>query len=913
MSFVEENNSNPSHASTDRLSSQQHHVPIMSTNHNMNERILHEQVDWLYEFKESQTFSQYIFHRTKRLSFHSIGLLGILLTCFVIPVQFLFVIADIQSGQSSMYYVERMILSFCLLLSSISCLISIIYLTVKKVYYTRAEKLVVNEISTTAVVDSPMSHTDTDYSCERCSILFSICAQIYFVCIFLRRCLRLDCFVDLAYVNMLGGSVCYDIESLELAVSYNACILLIIPVILFIAVSNISVRIVWLNFCVSIVVILVIAWKHSIIQEVILQSILILLLCVASIADIQYSRILDYVFSKEILWLYSTLAEVREDSLTKFKEDMRMLIGNVAHDIKSPLTSFLTGLDYIDRILAEVGQSTTLPFIDTQGRHAKIDTSSASVSSTLLVEQIQDIHSCVHSLRSIYSMILAVVNRCSEYCKITSDMQLTPRKQTISLRTTVARVIDMVDSIGTSSIQIIWKVINEDSPKGNHLNDNLVEEEGGDILLNTDIQWLEENLLCVLANAIKYSNNHSVILTITNHTINHSAHRKGTVKFSICDEGVCLNDQELDVFFNVNYIDDKASAGLNIMQCHGGGIGLGLFTLAKRIECLGGEYGVSNRIDGKQGIEVWFNLPIERESFLVPVPKKILFPTLATAKEDMKSNDQKTIDTRDAAHTIEKTVSVKFQYSHSCDGGTPPQHRQKLIDCSPVSISSRAVKMVPDPLTFLPTIPIYHHTKKHVLIVDDSSSILKMLSMMFRKQGYRVSTAMNGKAAVDIVKGVYDNMKRKNVAVNEESCHIMDNIEVIKEDTELIDVILMDIQMPIMNGYEAIKAIRAIEKKELSTSPKQEDSKTPSNNYKNSSINQHIFVDEVSGDNKVIIDNNNKNTVLVFPSICIIAMSANSEYATTQEALEAGANAFLNKPFSFHEFQCLIPEGEEQN
>ena len=39
------------------------------------------------------------------------------------------------------------------------------------------------------------------------------------------------------------------------------------------------------------------------------------------------------------------------------------------------------------------------------------------------------------------------------------------------------------------------------------------------------------------------------------------------------------------------------------------GTGLGLFSLAKRVEALGGHYGVRNRPDGVQGSIFWFAIP----------------------------------------------------------------------------------------------------------------------------------------------------------------------------------------------------------------------------------------------------------------------------------------------------------------
>ena len=71
----------------------------------------------------------------------------------------------------------------------------------------------------------------------------------------------------------------------------------------------------------------------------------------------------------------------------------------------------------------------------------------------------------------------------------------------------------------------------------------------------------------------------------------------------------------------------------------------------------------------------------------------------------------------------------------------------------------------------------------HVLVVDDEPRICKMLTKMLHPMGYRVSTAPGGAQALEIVK------------------------------TETVDLILLDLLMPDMNGAETFKNIRKINEK----------------------------------------------------------------------------------------------------
>ncbi len=74
--------------------------------------------------------------------------------------------------------------------------------------------------------------------------------------------------------------------------------------------------------------------------------------------------------------------------------------------------------------------------------------------------------------------------------------------------------------------------------------------------------------------------------------------------------------------------------------------------------------------------------------------------------------------------------------------------------------------------------------KTHILIVDDEKTAHQLYKLMLKSKGYRLSHAENGKEAVEAFKHHPD-----------------------------ISVILMDIKMPEMNGYEATKEIRKKNKK----------------------------------------------------------------------------------------------------
>ncbi len=70
---------------------------------------------------------------------------------------------------------------------------------------------------------------------------------------------------------------------------------------------------------------------------------------------------------------------------------------------------------------------------------------------------------------------------------------------------------------------------------------------------------------------------------------------------------------------------------------------------------------------------------------------------------------------------------------------------------------------------------------KKLLLVDDSNTVLLMEKMLLANEGYQLVTASNGREAIQ------------------------------KAQTEKPDLILLDVVMPDLNGFEACKQIRSRE------------------------------------------------------------------------------------------------------
>ena len=114
-----------------------------------------------------------------------------------------------------------------------------------------------------------------------------------------------------------------------------------------------------------------------------------------------------------------------------------------------------------------------------------------------------------------------------------------------------------------------------------------------------------------------------------------------------------------------------------------------------------------------------------------------------------------------------------------------------------------------------------------VLVVEDVPSQQKLLAILLKRSGHTVSTADNGREAVELA---------------------------LREN---FDVILMDIQMPGMNGLDATRAIRAA---------------------------------EIGTGNHV----------------AIVAVTAHALHGDAQMCLAAGTDAYLRKPINLVELMALL-------
>jgi CheY-like chemotaxis protein len=295
-----------------------------------------------------------------------------------------------------------------------------------------------------------------------------------------------------------------------------------------------------------------------------------------------------------------------------------------------------------------------------------------------------------------------------------------------------------------------------------------------------------------------------------------------------------------------------------------GGTGLGLYSLSQRMEALNGFYGVENRRDGRQGSMFWFAFPYRPDETMVENRSLIM----------TKLSSINLVSTQHL-RTSSSIKSMKFDSKMKSTGFASSPRVRPLVPSSKLSTTVAAVP-TSDPLVnskASSVAPMSNSLQSsnafHILLVDDSIPIQKMVSSLLRRNSYIVDTAENGVVCLEKVQQKLQSGKS-------------------------YDLILMDLQMPVMDGLEAMRRLRQMEKEQNQIIQQQQ----PPQEELSTSI-EAIFQSLSSDDHNSIV----VPTILHHLIICI---SANADQENAQESLEAGADAIMPKPFTMDALRKLL-------
>lgn len=303
--------------------------------------------------------------------------------------------------------------------------------------------------------------------------------------------------------------------------------------------------------------------------------------------------------------------------------------------------------------------------------------------------------------------------------------------------------------------------------------------------IKTDPQRLHQILKNLLSNAIRFTNNGYIMLTVftsSSQRIPEELQTENAVEFVVQDTGIGISKEKQSIVFEA-----FRQADGTISRKHGG-TGLGLSISQKLAAALGGIITLESELG--QGSTFTLHLPVNYKGSS---------PSAESSSITLSSSRLSAEPPYEPLTTEEKRSPL------SSDSGAPSSSEH------------------PD------------FVGKSILIIDDDVRSLFTLTSVLENRGFQVDIAHNGPLGIEKLK--------KKGRING------------METVEAIDLVLMDIMMPQMNGYETIGKIR-----------------------------------------------NNPR----FKNLPIIALTAKAMKGDREKCLDAGANDYLTKPVDAEKLFVLI-------
>lgn len=359
------------------------------------------------------------------------------------------------------------------------------------------------------------------------------------------------------------------------------------------------------------------------------------------------------------------------------------------------------------------------------------------------------------------------------------------------------------------------------------------------IMLEGDPSRLRQVFINIIGNAIKFTEAGKITIQIRS-LIQDS--KSATIGFRIIDTGIGMSDEDKANLFKEFSQGDKSTTRQY------GGSGLGLIISKRIVELMGGEVGVVSE-PGK-GSTFWFDIPFniaqiiqedayaESSSGMLLKDKRILVvddsPFLCQFVSEHMRNWSMQVDTalsgEEALEMIHSASKKNNEYDLLCIDLNMPG--MSGLECSKYIVQSPELKNIPTVLLTAMSVPdcgalssagISASISKPVepqYLKSIITSLLnpgqeydfsrdKSVKEMPDMSGLKVLVAEDNNVNRIVVRGILEklNIVSQIVHNGQEAVNAYSDA-----GDEGFDIILMDCEMPVMNGYEATRAIRQIEK-----------------------------------------------------------------------------------------------------
>ena len=310
------------------------------------------------------------------------------------------------------------------------------------------------------------------------------------------------------------------------------------------------------------------------------------------------------------------------------------------------------------------------------------------------------------------------------------------------------------------------------------------------------------------------------------------------IKIEVEDDGYGMTPEYLERIFDAFTRAENSTT--NKVQ----GTGLGMAITKNIVELMGGTIDVSSEVDKGSifRVDLEFRIP-EGQADRQFWKESGISRMLALGGGQSGESIQALMEDMDVAVDLVQSTGEALRLLQSSDIGAEG-YQLVLLDCDLPDID--AVEAAGRIRALLPEAPILF-LKEYEEGEEDRASEIEKAGMMFKPffvsvlkekvrkiQDARKADEDAGKAQEDSLKGMNflaaeDNeinaeILREILSMENASCEIVENGKLAVERFAAcrageFDAILMDVQMPVMNGYEATRAIRALEREDAGEIP----------------------------------------------------------------------------------------------
>ncbi|MDD3009560.1 MAG: transporter substrate-binding domain-containing protein [Arcobacter sp.] len=396
------------------------------------------------------------------------------------------------------------------------------------------------------------------------------------------------------------------------------------------------------------------------------------------------------------------------------------------------------------------------------------------------------------------------------------------------------------------------------------------------LALKGDALRLNQVITNLLSNAIKFTSKGEVILSIKQLSKNEN---EVEIRFDVKDSGIGISDEQKGKLFN------SFSQADNSTTRKYGGTGLGLAISKQIVELMGGTVGLESKVG--EGSDFYFILKFdlqEKQKNLDLMENdinnlKILIVDDNASSREILENIIKSLnfEVKSLCCGKESVIELKEAYSKN------EPYNLVLMDWEMPDLDgietiikiNEEIKEIPafimvtaydrdELIEKAKNVKILGFLEKPISPSTLYDTILKSFGKDIVKSSKELRHDINFNEIKALVSGakillVEDNLQNQEIAtefLNKANINIVianngkEAVDILNENEEF-DAVLMDCQMPIMNGYEATKHIREIEK---------------------------------------------------FANLPIIAMTANVMEGDKEKCISVGMNDYISKPLDFNKF-----------